>query len=165
MSAAVSDVDHGYAALVARVFSVRMARPVIEVGILDVAGDRPHAQGDALTVFDVGMINEFGATFTASDGTKHEIPARSFIRAWFDEQEPELRDDLVKLLQAVVRGERTGPQILELLGQRMVGQIQERISDGIDPENAASTVARKGSSTPVIDTGVLRSSVSYRVNG
>ena len=37
---------------------------------------------------------------------------------------------------------------------------------GIPPENAPSTIRRKrGSTTPLIDTGVLRSSVSYRAEG
>ena len=151
MSSSVRDVDRGYKDLVARVFSAAKRKPVIEVGVLD--GERPHGD-DAVSILEVAVFNEFG---TAT------IPERSFIRAWFDENEAGLRQDLVKLMQSVVRGQRTPDQILELLGQRCVGQIQARIAAGIAPDNAPSTVARKGSSTPLIDTGALRSSISYRV--
>ena len=67
-------------------------------------------------------------------------------------------------MQSVIAGKRTKDEVLELLGQQCVGQIQERISEGIDPPNAPSTIRQKGSSTPLIDTGALRSAVNYRVN-
>jgi hypothetical protein len=66
-------------------------------------------------------------------------------------------------MRTVIEGKRTSDQVLEILGQRAVGQIQERIASGIAPANAPSTVAKKGSSTPLIDTGVLRSSITYQV--
>jgi hypothetical protein len=153
VSVHVRDTDHGYDALVKRVFEFE--RPRIEVGILEEDGAAPHGGGgDPVTIIEVAVWNEFGT---------ENIPARSFIREWFDTHESELRVALKALMISVVRGQRTKEQILELLGQMAVGQIQERISEGIPPENAPATVARKGSSTPLVNTGVLRSSVSYRV--
>jgi hypothetical protein len=153
MSSTVRDVDRGYKDLVARVFSAAQRSPQIDVGVLEGPGSQPDGDG-SIRIIEVAVFNEFG---TAT------IPERSFIRAWFDENEAGLRQDLVKLMQSVIRGQRTADQVLELLGQRCVGQIQERMAAGIDPENAPSTIARKGSSTPLIDTGALRSSISYRV--
>lgn len=150
MALHLRDTDHGYRDLLARVFGLR-SRANVDVGILD-AGEE-HGEG-AVTVLQVAAFNEFG---TAT------IPERSFIRAWFDEHEGELRKEFAALMRNVVEGKRTREQILELLGQRCVGQIQQRIAAGISPANAPSTVRRKGSSTPLIDTGVLRSSISYRV--
>jgi hypothetical protein len=146
---AIRDTDRGYAALVNRVFGLAKEKPIVHVGILE-----EGASDGGVSVLDVAIWNEFG---TAT------IPERSFIRDWFDENEPKLRADLVTLMRSVVKGERTADQVLELLGQRAVAQIQERISAGIAPQNAASTVAKKKSSTPLVDSGVLRSSVSYRV--
>jgi hypothetical protein len=144
------DEDHGAAALVQRVFGI--AKPTITVGILE--GDEPHGD-DPVSILEVAVWNEFG-TATA--------PARSFIRAYFDENEAALREDLTKLLQSVVLGRRTKEQALELLALHIVGQIQARMAAGIDPPNAPSTIARKGSSTPLIGiTGILRSSVTYKV--
>lgn len=150
MTVAIQDNDRGYRELVKRVFGLK-TRARIDVGIID--GDRPHGN-DGATVLEVGLYNEFGTD---------RIPARSFIRAWFDENEAKNREDLAKLMQSVVTGARTKEQILELLGARFVGEIQARIAEGIDPPNAKSTIERKGSSTPLIETGVLRSSISFRV--
>ena len=111
---------------------------------------------DGTSVIDVAEWNEFG---TAT------IPERSFIRAWFDEAEPQLRQDFAALMRTVAAGKRTRAEVLELMGQRMVGQVQARMSAGIPPPNKPATVRRKGSSTPLIDTGVLRSSVTYRTGG
>ena len=148
----VEDRDRGYAALVRRVFGFR--RPKIAVGVLEADGGRPHGD-DALTIIEVATFNEFGTS---------RIPERSFIRAWFDEHQAELKADLGKMMQAVLLGRLTREQMLERLGQRCVGQIQARIAEGVPPPNAESTIRRKGSSKPLVDTGALRSSVSYRVD-
>jgi hypothetical protein len=49
------------------------------------------------------------------------------------------------------------------LGLLFVGQIQERIKANIAPENADSTIERKGSSTPLINGGQLWQSVKHEV--
>ena len=150
MAFALKDTDQGYRDLMKRALGLKAAAH-IDVGILD--GSEPHA-GSSLTVLEIGLIHEFG---------NDHVPERSFIRAWFDEDEATLREDLVKLAQSVLEGKRTRDEILEILGQRAVGRIQDRIARGIEPPNAPSTIARKGSSTPLVDTGVLRSKISYRV--
>jgi hypothetical protein len=148
----ISDSDKGYKQLCDRVFGAAKTKPSIDVGILD---DGPHGNDDMVSILQIAVWAEFG--------TQTE-PARSFIRDWFDQNEAGLRKDLVILMQSVVQGKRTKEQILELLGQRCVAQIQERIVAGIDPPNAQSTIDRKGSSTPLIDTGILKAAVNYRVN-
>lgn len=157
MGAVVQDVDKGYAELVKRVFGMAKTKTRIDVGVLEGKADEPHGGEDvdqAVTVLQVAIWNEFGT---------ERIEARSFIRGWFDENEANLRRELVTLLQLVVAGQRTKEQVLEMLGMRAVGQIQARIAAGISPPNKPSTVAAKGSSTPLIDTGTLRSSITYRV--
>jgi hypothetical protein len=149
-SVKISDVDRGYKDLVTRIFGLSASKISIEVGILE---DEPHGD-DAISMIELGTIHEFG---TAT------IPERSFIRAWFDEQEPELRTKFAELMKSVVEGKRSKEDILELMGLYCVGQMQARMAAGIEPGNAPSTIARKGSSTPLIDTGVLRSSISHRV--
>lgn len=180
----IRDVDHGYSALLARVFG--FGRPTISSGILEADGaankksieskkslesKRTHLsdtleglfgaappvtiEDELLTVIQVATWMEFGT---------EDVPARSFIRSWFDENEAKLRQELQTLMVTVISGKRTKEQILEILGQRCVASIQERISAGIAPENSPRTVARKGSSTPLIDTGQLRSSIHYRID-
>jgi hypothetical protein len=149
------DRDRGFRALVQRVY--RFGAPQVAMGILEADGAQPAAGAEGnqpLTVLDVGTWAEFG--------TESE-PERSFIRAWFDQAEPQLREEFAKLLQEVLKGTKTKEQVLELVGLRGQGAIQARIAAGIDPPNAPSTIERKGSSKPLIDTGQLRSSISFAV--
>ena len=50
------------------------------------------------------------------------------------------------------------------LGELVKGHVQRRITDLRTPPNAPSTIARKGSSNPLIDTSVLRASATYKVD-
>ena len=147
----LKDTDHGWKARLKGLLALK-APAHVDVGILESAG----VEKDGTSVIDVAEWHEFG---TAT------IPERSFIRAWFDEAEPQLRQDFAALMRTVAAGKRTRAEVLELMGQRMVGQVQARMAAGVPPPNAPSTVRRKGSSTPLIDTGVLRSSVTYRTGG
>lgn len=152
----ITDTDKGYRALVKRVFGI--GRPTIAVGVLSGQGAEDSHPGEGeemLTNLEVAIFNEFG--------TEH-IPARSFVRAWYDENEAQLREDLSVLMKRVVLGILTKEQALQQMAVRCVGQIQERIADGIAPPNALSTEIRKRSSTPLIDSGQLRASISSRVD-
>jgi hypothetical protein len=153
MARGVKDKDKGYRDLVKRLYGIKA--PKIEVGIFEQDGAFVYADGStAVTVLDVAMWNEFGTG---------QIPERSFLRAWFDENQDKCRELVRRLLESVIAGTRTKEQALELLGVTFVGQIQKRIADGISPANAPATIARKGSDKPLIDTGQLRSSVTHRV--
>jgi hypothetical protein len=151
VSSSFKDRDNGYRALVRRVYGVKA--PTIKVGILSSDGEKKYE--DAVTVLEVAVWNEFGTDQT---------PERSFIRAWFDENEGRLREAMRRMMVSVVAGKRTKEQALEILAQRCVGEIQKRIAAGINPPNAESTIERKGSDKPLVDTGQLRSSISYRVD-
>lgn len=51
----------------------------------------------------------------------------------------------------------------ETLGNIMVGDIKKSITELKTPPLSPITIARKKSSNPLIDTGLLRSSVTYKV--
>lgn len=89
------------------------------------------------------------------------VPERSWLRAWVDENNPMIQDDLRAAMRAVLLGRLTREQAVEILGVKYVGLIQTRIANGILPPNAPSTIARKESSTPLIDTGQMRSAITY----
>lgn len=152
MSVKIKDVDRGYNALVKRVFGKE--KHSVAVGIFAKEGAQTY--DDGLTVLQVAIWNEFGTD---------KIPERSFIRAYFDENQERLKKIFARLMSYyVIQGRGTKEQVLELLGQQIVGEIRKRISRGIPPPNAPSTIAKKGSSKPLIDTGQLRSSITYRVS-
>lgn len=147
----ITDRDKGYKRLFEAVRAMRGAR--LTVGVH--AEEGGAAEG-SLTVAEVGAIHEFGAPAAG-------IPRRSFLRGYLDEHQDEAVDLLTRAARAVVTRGVEPEQALELVGASMVGEIQGRISAGIDPPNAPSTIARKGSSTPLISTGQLRSSITHKV--
>lgn len=153
MQVKITDRDHGYKAFLAKMAEASKERG-ITVGIHAAEGSAPVPGGKGTTLVEVGTWNEFGTD---------SIPSRSFIREWFDEYLPLNTDAKRKLMRQVVEGRRDVPWVLRTLGVLFVGQIQQRIAQGIDPANAESTIARKGSDTPLINTGQLRSGITYEV--
>lgn len=147
------DTDNGYAALVKNVF--KLGAPKIAFGIFAEDAAQPADADGNVTILDIASWQEFG--------TEH-IPERSFLRAWFDQNQERAVEVLRRLLQSVVEGKRTPDQALKLFGEWALGEIKQRIAQGIPPPNAESTVRQKGSSTPLIDTGQLRSSVTYGID-
>lgn len=146
----IVDNDKGYKELVKR---CSMADRVIDVGILEADAEKRDGNKGA-SIVDVATWAEFG---TATE------PERSFLRAFFDQENERCREALAKLLAKVADGKLTQEQALDQFGLWAVGQIQKRIAEGIAPENAPSTIEAKGSSTPLINEGIMRSAVSFRV--
>lgn len=106
------------------------------------------------TVSEVARWQEFG--------TKHILP-RSWLRAWFDEREDEINDQALRAaLYALQTGVplRVGADRLALWAE---ADIKQRIRKGISPALKAATVTAKGSSTPLIDTGVFLGQIHGRV--
>lgn len=148
----VSDRDNGAKALLARMHEASKGKS-ITVGVHDEEGAEKE-EGGAATVGDVATWAEYGIG----------QPRRSFVADWADEYEPTHRENLRKLGRALVKGSiKSVDQGLDQLALLYVGLMQARISSGIDPENAPSTIARKGSSTPLIRYGQLRSAIRGKV--
>jgi len=91
-------------------------------------------------------IHEFGAG---------RIPERSSLRTAFDANV----DSYFKLMAfgagKVLDGTAKPQAAVAIVGERSTADTVEGIRKGIPPPNAPFTVARKGSSTPLIDTGQL----------
>lgn len=137
------------AALRARVASA------VEVGVLGADAAKAYDGGDEpITVADVARWAEFGLG----------QPRRSWLKDTIEIKRAELLERMRAEAQAVARGERTKPEALTRIGLWIEGEIKQRIANGIDPPNAETTIERKGSSTPLIDTGQLRSSITHRLS-
>lgn len=153
--------DRGWKAVVAEIGRHR-GNPRVKVGLLASSGEHKGGDGgDALTVVDVGTFHEFGTT---------RIPQRSFIRATVDIKRQEIGGLMTKLAGQIVIGAGKVRDSLRLVGVAVQGMIRGRITDGIEPPLAPSTIDRKnarqgggGESTPLIDTGQLRNSVNFEV--
>jgi len=124
------------------------------VGILASGKANEAHAGGAVTQLDVGTWMEFG--------TDH-VPERSFLRETIAVKRNEIETRLAAEVRKVLTGKQGVDAAMEHVGQFVVGLCQARIKEGIGPELDQSTIDRKGSSTPLIDTGQLRSSITYEV--
>lgn len=104
----------------------------------------------------IAAVNEFGSP----DG---HIPERSFLRVPLRQNVDNIKKGFASLSGQVARGEISAFQMLDQIGARAAGYCKEAIEVGIQPANAPSTVKRKGSATPLIDTGVLRNAITHVV--
>lgn len=107
--------------------------------------------------------NEYGNTvmFYLSKGVT--IPERSFIRSTFDEKVDEWIIYLKSLISNMIKGKYDAQIVAERLGLRIQRDIQKVIRDKSRPSNSEATIARKGSDNPLIDSGRLRQSVTFKV--
>lgn len=119
-------------------------------------GATGKGKSEALTIGELASIHEFGLG---------SCPQRSFLQGWADENTAQINNVVNKGAQALVQGKLDSPlQLMNQIGSWAVGQIQQRMATSIPPPLAPETIRRKGSSVSLIDTGQLRSSVSFRVD-
>lgn len=120
------------------------------------AGSMNYPDGTNLIM--VAVVNEFGSV----DG---RIPERSFLRSTVVTK----RDVFKKFWRSnraknLLTGKADAKPLLELLGQLAQAEVQKTILEVSEPPNAPATIAAKGSSNPLNDTGVLRQSIRYEVD-
>lgn len=147
------DRDLGWNEVQAQLARLAREQLHVVVGVIGAPAAANH-QGGKLTVGEIASFHEFGT---------RRLPQRSFIRAGIDEYKDAIQRRAVLVGQGITIGKFTAEQALSLLGEYTVGVLKQRIANGILPANAPSTIARKGSSKPLIDTGQLRNSITYRV--
>lgn len=118
----------------------------------------PEGTGEVL---DRAFYNEFG--------TEH-IPERPFMRLALKKGGPALTNALEVGGVGIIRAAANGQDVvgakrraLGVIGIEAQGLIQESITSLSSPPNAASTIRQKGSSNPLIETGQMRQSVTWRV--
>ena len=99
----------------------------------------------------IAMFNELG-TSTA--------PARPFLRQTADENLDDIKAFGGEKIQDIAEG-GMAEDALKQLGVYGKGLVQEQIKNGTFEPNAPSTIRRKKSDKPLIDTGKMRQSVNF----
>lgn len=97
-------------------------------------------------------------------GTKR-IPQRSFLRSTVDENKEQIDRRIVAEMKAVVDDRKDFLAALTALGVYAVALVKRKISRSREWATplAWSTVKRKGSTQPLVDTGQMRNKVDYRI--
>ena len=134
--------------------------PVAAVAAWNEFGTKPHTiaakPGKALAFTGSG-----GETVFLRQVNHPGIPERPFFRSALEEAKPKV----IQTLKAEIDPKKmtVGPQLAGRIGDEVAGEVQESITRWSTPPNAPSTTRKKGSSNPLIDTGVMRGSVTWEV--
>ncbi len=122
----------------------------VRVGVF---GTTKH-EGTELTIAQLLEIHELGLG----------VPERSILRAWAEQNEAAIQNDMRAAFRKMLLGKFTPEQAAKILGVRWVGQIQEFVRSGkVQPPLSQATIDKKGSSQPLIDTGQLVSAITFLV--
>lgn len=155
MSARVTVTDNGANALLARARAMRDAK--VRVGILaDTPKRERTGRSGKFTLAQVAYVHEFGAPGA-------NIPQRSFIRATCDLNRGAIAALQEALAAQVLQGTTEPRAALDLLGAKVASMMQVRIASNIPPPLKPATIKRKGSSVALINTGQIRSSITWAV--
>lgn len=110
-----------------------------------------EASEEGVDLVDIAMFNELG--------TVH-IPSRPFLRDSVDANADQINSFLQSMKKEILRG-GSAEDVLKKIGVFQKGLIQEQIVKGNFAPNSEATIRRKGSDTPLVDTGRMRQSINY----
>ena len=117
----------------------------VRVGVLENA-----TYPDGTPVAMVAFWNEYGTRTS---------PVRAFFRTIVSEN----KKNWVLSVQNLMKIHNDPKRVMGLIGVHMQEQIVQSINTWSDPPNSAYTIAKKGSSKPLIETGVLMRSIKSEV--
>lgn len=103
-----------------------------------------------------------GGTLTLG-GFGGPIPERPFMRNAMRSNQTKYQQFMKVSAKAILSGEVTPEVSLKRLGRMAQVDIQEEITSLSSPPNAPITIALKGSSNPLIDTGEMRGAVTWKL--
>ncbi|HEY4723550.1 MAG TPA: hypothetical protein VII92_16975 [Anaerolineae bacterium] len=120
--------------------------------------DNGETSDDGTPTVAIAIFNEFGT----SDG---KIPPRPFLSSAIDSAHDEIRERFKVELDSILADERSAIQAAKRLGIFGVQLVKQRIRDSTSwaEPNADTTIDRKGSSKPLVDTGEMLNSVTWIV--
>lgn len=111
---------------------------------------------DGTPVAHVATIHEFGAP-------SQNIPPRPTMGPTVMENQEHYMKQLGAAAKVVMDGKMDGSDALQLLGDKVAGDIRKHISQLTSPGLKLNTILRKGFNKPLIDTGQMLDSVQAAV--
>lgn len=92
-----------------------------------------------------------------------KIPERAFLRGAYDKDGERIIKQTERAIGQVIAGKMSMDDLLDLYGQQMATAVKNYMKT--TTPNSSLTVQRKGKSTPLVDTGQLLSSITWRKTG
>jgi len=182
----VTETDMGKAKLMEQL-AIMKTRPSVKIGVMS---GKPLEDDPNITLAGLAAVHEFGAKINHPGGTPYMvtsggavflkkgdaraightkphlivIPQRSFLRKTVIDHRDKYQKRATKILGQIAAGRQEVYTGLSLMGLLIEGDTKRTISKGVSPPNAPSTIRRKKSSKPLIDTGRLRQSITHEVD-
>ncbi len=129
--------------------------PSAVVGVIKGTGAHSGKFGNSATVAEVAWFNEYG--------TKN-IPSRPFLRTTINRHHKKYTDLIASGLIMYLTGKISRQKVQAKIGFTAQADVKKEITEWETPPNAELTIALKGSSQPLIDTGQLRNSIQWQAN-
>lgn len=150
------NVAHGGTLMGLKELLKRMQQPEnsVLVGVPAGAEHVDETTGEKATMAKIAAIHEFGAD---------NIPERPVLRQGTRNGMKKLQRVTEAHLRAVLQGKMTLIQVVQRTGVLIVGEVKREFTSPAPAfvPNAPATIARKGSSRPLVDTGQFRQSITY----
>lgn len=155
--AEVIDTDLGWQRIKKNFISLHTR--VIKAGVLESAGN--GKKGVSIAFY--ASCNEYGTYGSGSEWQR--IPARPFMGLTADEQKM-WRTPITQAINRIIgsaNGTMDVKAELSVVGEKMKKDIKNNIGQNKYKPLAPSTIARKGHSIPLMDSGALYDAIDYEV--
>lgn len=147
----IKEIDNGYKKYLNSIKELNNS--AVQIGLFAEVGDK---------VLTKAIVNEFGTT-QAGKNRNIIIPERSFIRATYNKQYKKVAKRFSQIFESFSNKKFDIKTKLKFIGIEQVSETQSTITNFKTPKNAPSTILRKGSSKPLIDTGEMRMKINYKI--
>lgn len=147
-------IDHGFKEMKRRI--IQAATKDVVIGIMGASAQEvyPDSKSD-FRIVDVAAVNEFGS----DDGV---IPERPVHRLTFKAKEKEAEQMRAKTLRLITEG-MAPKKALDQFGFWYVGVLQRAIRDYDEIPNKKSTIRRKKSANPLVDSKRMINSIIHEI--
>lgn len=112
-----------------------------------------------------GIWNEFGTKGGASGGGwGGPIPERPFLRNAMRDNGAKYRHGMKTSAVKLLRAETTLKTVLAKLGRDAELDVKDSIVSLSSPPNSPVTIAMKGSSNPLVNTGAMKDAIRWKID-
>lgn len=123
--------------------------------MVGIPADKNNNKKGGDNIAHYASINEFGSF------SKPRIPSRPFMRNTFKGDSMNKISKKAQVLLKQVASENANAKLfMDKLGFMIAGQVRDNITHGDYVPNSKITIAKKGSSKPLIDTGTMRRAIT-----
>ena len=146
----IRDTDRGYKRVL-KLLTREARRARVEIGWFS---NKRHPSG--IGTAEIAAVQEYGSP-------ELHIPARPMLSRTVDEHRLSYAQKHKDAWGRAIDGRESIEKALLRFGHEVRNDVIETITEGPHAANAPSTIARKGSFSPLIDQGIMRDQVDVRV--